>query len=120
VRIDCSGGTTGHTYVRATVIFPNCGRLDANGRVVTDSPDHRSHVAYPISQRQGCPSTHPVQLPHVKFNVRFDVTNCISAGCRLSSDAAAGCVTGCSLHADFWNTWNQSALVNMVNTKLNA
>ncbi len=120
VRIDCSGGTTGHTYVRATVIFPNCGRLDANGRVVTDSPDHRSHVAYPISQRQGCPSTHPVQLPHVKFNVRYDVTNCIRAGCRLSSDPAAGCVTGCSLHADFWNTWNQTALVNMVNTKLNA
>lgn len=50
----------------------------------------------------------------------MDVTNCIQAGCVLSSDAAAPCnVPGCSLHADFWNTWDQGALANMVRTKLN-
>jgi hypothetical protein len=84
VRINCSGQTSGHTYVRATVIFPNCGKLDASGRVVTDSPDHRSHVAYPISQRQGCPATHPIQLPHVKMNVRYDVSDCIRPGARYT------------------------------------
>ena len=119
VRIDCSGESEGHTYVRATVIFPNCGKLDADGKVVKDSSDHRRHVAYPVSAREGCPDSHPVQLPHVKMNVRYDVSNCIREGCQLSSDMAAGCDTGCSLHADLWNTWKQSALVNLVETRLN-
>lgn len=117
--IDCTGFPT--PYVRATVIFPNCGKVDASGRIVTDSADHRSHVVYPISAKVGCPTSHPIQLPHVKVNIRYDVTNCIKAGCHLSSDMMASCTgKGCSLHADFWNTWNQTALVNMVNTKLNS
>lgn len=120
VLIDCSGQTAGHTFVRATVIFPNCGKRDALGNIVKDSPDHRSHVAYPVSARVGCPAAFPVQLPHVKVNVRYDISNCIRAGCHLSSDHMSPCNgNGCSLHADFWNTWNQAALVNMVNTKLN-
>jgi hypothetical protein len=119
--IDCSGQSAGHTYVRGTVIFPNCGRRDASGDIVTDSPDHRSHVAYPASARSGCPASHPVKLPHLKVNVRWDVTNCIKAGCYLASDHGAPCTkNGCSLHADFWNTWDQTALVNMVRTKLNS
>jgi Domain of unknown function (DUF1996) len=120
VLIDCSKQSAGHTFVRATVIFPNCGKRDASGAIVTDSPDHRSHVAYPVSAKAGCPASHPVKLPHVKVNVRFDVSNCITAGCHLASDMGAPCTrNGCSLHADFWNTWDQAALVNMVRTKLN-
>jgi hypothetical protein len=54
-------------------------------------------------------------------NIRFDVTDCIEAGCHLSSDMGAPCMeNGCSLHADFWNTWNQAALVKMVSTRLNS
>lgn len=118
--IDCSGQSAGHTFVRATVIFPNCGMKDAAGKVIRDSADHRSHVVYPISAGAGCPASHPVQLPHVKVNVRFNVSNCKQAGCRLSSDMMSPCTgNGCSLHADFWNTWNQVALINMVQTKLN-
>jgi len=120
VRISCAGQSAGHTFVRGTVIFPNCGKLDAAGRIITDSSDHRSHVAYPISDRQGCPASHPIKLPHLKVNIRWDITNCIQARCVLSSDMAAPCnVPGCSLHSDFWNTWDQGALINMVRTKLN-
>jgi hypothetical protein len=119
--IDCSGQSAGHTFVRATVIFPNCGKADAAGKIITDSADHRSHVAYPVSERMGCPTSHPIKLPHVKVNVRFDVSNCIKAGCYLASDHERSCTkNGCSLHADFWNTWNQAALINMVKTKLNS
>jgi Domain of unknown function (DUF1996) len=119
--IDCSGGSAGHTFVRATVIFPNCGKLNASGKIIKDSADHRSHVAYPISARVGCPASHPIQLPHVKVNIRFDVSDCIEARCHLSSDMGASCMeNGCSLHADFWNTWDQAALVKMVGTRLNA
>jgi hypothetical protein len=121
VRISCAGESSGHTFVRGTVIFPNCGKKDAAGNIVKDSADHRSHVAYPISEGKGCPASHPVKLPHVKVNIRWNVTNCIKAGCELSSDHGAPCsAAGCSLHSDFWNTWNQTALVNMVKTKLNA
>lgn len=119
--IDCSRQSPGHTFVRATVIFPNCGKLDAAGKVIRDSSDHRSHVAYPISEKAGCPASHPIKLPHVKVNVRFDVNDCIKAGCHLMSDMGAPCMgSGCSLHADFWNTWDQAALIKMVQTKLNA
>ena len=56
----------------------------------------------------------------MKVNVRFDVSNCIIAKCRLSSDMMSPCTgNGCSLHSDFWNTWNQASLVNMVNAQLN-
>ena len=117
--IDCTGFPT--PYVRGTIIFPNCGRLNAAGNIQTDSADHRSHVVYPISAKLGCPSTHPIKLPHLKVNIRFNVTDCINAGCYLSSDMGASCTKkGCSLHSDFWNTWNQTALENMVQTKLNS
>jgi hypothetical protein len=119
--IDCSGLSSGHTFVRGTVIFPNCGKRDASGNIVTDSPDHRSHVAYPVSAKVGCPTSHPVKLPHLKINVRWGITNCVAARCYLASDHERSCTTnGCSLHSDFWNTWDQAALVKMVTTQLNA
>jgi hypothetical protein len=119
--IDCSGEDSSHQYVRGSIIFPMCGQRDASGAIVTDSPDHRSHVVFVAKAKTGCPADHPVQLPAIKVNIRFDVTICIAAGCYLSSDHAADCpVPGCSLHADFWNTWDQATLENLVNTKLNS
>jgi hypothetical protein len=117
-RIDCTGFPT--PYVRGSIIFPMCGQRNTSGAIRTDSPDHRSHVAYG-RQRDGCPSSHPVQLPAVKVNIRFDVANCRAAGCYLASDMGAPCsVPGCSLHADFWNTWDQAALERLVSSKLNS
>ena len=117
-RIDCSGFPT--PFVRGSIIFPMCGQRNAAGKIVTDSSNHRSHVAYG-TQRNGCPASHPVQLPAVKVNIRFGIANCRAAGCSLVSDMGAPCsVPGCSLHADFWNTWDQAALERLVNTVLNA
>lgn len=117
-RIDCSGFPT--PYVRGSIIFPMCGQRNSAGAIVTDSSNHRSHVVYG-QQRTGCPASHPVQLPAVKVNIRFGITNCKAAGCYLVSDQGAPCsVPGCSLHADFWNTWDQAALERLVNTVLNA
>ena len=43
-----------------------------------DSPDHVSHVSYPASgtfENNGpCPSTHPVKLPQLMFEVIWDTT----------------------------------------------
>lgn len=117
VLIDCSGGTPGHTYVRGTVIFPMCGELNASGHIVRDSPDHQSHVTYGTA-RSGCPKSHPVQLPAIKVNIRYDVSNCIAAKCHLASDMP-GDQPGSTFHADYWNTWHQRLLKTFVNTKLN-
>jgi hypothetical protein len=44
-----------------------------------DTPDHKSHVAY--GQGAGangggsCPSTHPVKLPQVMYELMWNVTN---------------------------------------------
>ncbi|EGS19730.1 uncharacterized protein CTHT_0042120 [Thermochaetoides thermophila DSM 1495] len=62
----CPGG------IRTTVTFPTCW----DGRNV-DSPDHKSHVAYPkdgVSFEMGgeCPESHPVKLPQLMYEVMWD------------------------------------------------
>ncbi len=41
-----------------------------------DSPDHKSHVAYPASgsfETTGpCPASHPVRIPQVMYEVMWD------------------------------------------------
>ena len=62
----CPGG------IRATVIFPSCW----DGKNL-DSPDHMSHVAYqPGSALAGdqCPSTHPVRIPQVMYEIMYDTS----------------------------------------------
>lgn len=56
--------------IRATVIFPSCW----DGKNL-DSPDHKSHVAYSNSGGLGtpnCPSTHPVAIPQVMYEIMWD------------------------------------------------
>jgi Domain of unknown function (DUF1996) len=97
-------------HLKAHVVFPNCW----NGAV--DSPDHRSHVVYP--KREACPASHPLKLPRLSFHVTWAVRN--PKGHYLSSDPIAGTPAGRSLHADFWNTWDQVELVRLTETCLNA
>ncbi|KAK7702584.1 hypothetical protein SLS64_009547 [Diaporthe eres] len=63
----CGGG------IRTTITFPTCW----DGKNV-DSPDHKAHVAYPSSgsfESTGpCPSTHPVRLPQLMYEVMWDTT----------------------------------------------
>jgi hypothetical protein len=65
----CPGG------IRATIIFPSCW-----DGVNLDSPDHRSHVAYAPGVRSDglagdkCPSTHPVRIPQVMYEIMHDTS----------------------------------------------
>jgi hypothetical protein len=68
----CEGG------IRSVITFPTC--WDGNN---TDSPDHRSHVAYPVSgsfdrSTDKCPASHPVLIPQVMFEVMWDVSHIAS------------------------------------------
>ena len=95
--------------LRLRIEFPNCW----NGRTL-DSADHKSHMAYAgIGGSRGCPSTHPVPVPALSLNFRYKISGSLS-GVRLTS---GGVHSG---HADFFNSWNQSALAQLVKDCLNA
>jgi hypothetical protein len=87
------------------VRFPSCW----NG-VQADSPNHRSHMAYATGS--SCPSSHPVKVPEIFLHARFQ-PGASGPGYRLSDGTI-------SPHADFWNTWVQASLVDLVNRCLRA
>ena len=67
----CPGG------IRATVIFPSCW----DGKNV-DSPDHKSHVTYASGAAMAgdkCPSTHPVRIPQVMYEIMYDTSGFANA-----------------------------------------
>jgi hypothetical protein len=84
--------------VTGQVIDPTTGQ-------VIDSPDHESHMVKSKLQGDGtraCPSTHPIPVPTLTVNINFPMPT-TSGTVVLSSGSAS------TLHADFWNTWNQDA-----------
>jgi hypothetical protein len=82
------------------VQFPECwdGQLD--------SADHRSHVAR-ILRANVCPSSHPILIPRVSMTVSFDSRG--GPGITIGSESP---VFGA--HMDFINSWDQSALNQLV------
>ena len=85
--VNCPSGTMLESYLD----FPQCW----NGRDL-DSPDHKSHMAYPVNG--ACPSTHPVLVPKLRQVMRYPVSG-NPANIRLSSGR------GFTMHADFFNAW---------------
>ena len=87
--------------VRLRVSFPSC--WDGRRR---DSPDHKSHMAYRVWDRETasmrCPRSHPVAVPALILDVEYPL--------RDGDDVtlASGHVN--TVHADFFNGWRQRAL----------
>jgi Domain of unknown function (DUF1996) len=100
--VNCPSGTRLESYLD----FPQCW----NGRDL-DSPDHKSHMAYPVNA--ACPSTHPVPVPKLRQVIRWPVSG-NPAGLRLSSG------NGYSMHADFFNAWPVAAQAQRVRDCINA
>jgi hypothetical protein len=95
----CKSGMLG---VRIT--FPDC----YNG--LDDPIDHRAHMARSVLQSDGtrlCPETHPIPVPTLVLNANFPIPR-TSGRVTLSSGAAS------TMHADFWNTWDQAELERLV------
>lgn len=75
-----------------------------------DSPDHKSHVTWPVSG--ACPASHPVALPMLEFKIPYLVGG-KTGTLRLSTGA------GYTFHFDFVNLWDDATQAAMVGQCIN-
>ncbi|KAH7092289.1 hypothetical protein FB567DRAFT_614146 [Paraphoma chrysanthemicola] len=104
----CPGG------LRAQVFFPACW----DGKNL-DSPDHKSHVAYPTQYNNGyCPDAFPVHMISIFYEILYN-TNIFADqwnGTQHPFVFANGDATGYGLHGDFLNGWDVDVLQNAIDT----
>jgi Domain of unknown function (DUF1996) len=107
----CTGGVLG-----VRIIFPDCVAKDSNGQQLLDSADHKSHMARTVLASDGirrCPNSHPIPVPTLTINANYNIPT-TTGKVTLSSGAAT------TMHADFWNTWKQTTLQQLVQSCINA
>ncbi|KAF2007294.1 hypothetical protein P154DRAFT_480041 [Amniculicola lignicola CBS 123094] len=99
--------------IRQTIIFPTCW----DGKNL-DSPNHQDHVAY--GQGSGangggaCPSTHPVKLPQIMYELMWNVTD-MSNKADWPTDGSNPFVYsmnigGSAAHGDYVFGWKDNSL----------
>ncbi|CAF1292907.1 unnamed protein product [Didymodactylos carnosus] len=88
------------------VFFPMCW-----DGVNLDSPDHRSHMAYPTRYNSGdCPSSHPVRLAGVFYEAFYSVDQFPHGQGTQPFVLASGDPTGYGFHGDFVNGWDTDVM----------
>jgi hypothetical protein len=99
---DCPQG------LRAQIQFPTC--WDGINNYKSD----QSHVAYLDRIDNGnCPPTHPKRLPHLFYEVYYDVAH-VQKEQGGTFVFAQGDATGYGFHGDFLNGWNTSVLTDAI------
>ncbi len=99
------------------VVFPSCwdGRaMDHRGVNGSDN----EHFAYPVSS--ACPTGYPFPVPQLSEKFKYDH---IPARAKLTFSPPPGgtaFMPTYTAHADFWNTWDPTALQYLVTKCLNA
>jgi Domain of unknown function (DUF1996) len=107
---DCPSGH----QITMIVNFPQCWD-GAN----LDSSDHKSHMRYP-SYRSGCPSGF-VPIPRIMLQVIYPQESHGTSGWVLSSDMYSTTEPGgASIHADFFNGWDEAIMARWLNNCVRA
>src|SRR5918993_614210 len=99
--------------------FPDCLAVVAGSnpmKPLLDSPDHRSHMVDSVrpenALKDKCPSTHPYPVPMLQTNIEFPIPPGTRGKVTLSSGDYS------TMHADFFNAWDQARLEHLVDTCL--
>ncbi|WP_432824680.1 DUF1996 domain-containing protein [Dactylosporangium sp. CA-092794] len=76
-----------------------------------DSPDHRSHMAWPVDG--ACPKDHPVPLPMFELKVPYKLPGGVTTGLQYSSGPSY------TFHYDFMNGWDAARQAQLVEHCIN-
>jgi hypothetical protein len=105
--------------LRVRINFPDCskGDLDTTNSSTYPNNDYRSHMAYSEPQADPdapnvCPQTHPVPVPMLVATIKFHLPTTKGPVTLSSGDPS-------TMHADFFNAWDQEALEDLVATCIN-
>jgi len=116
---NCTGvsGKPGHTLT-AHITFPSCWDGVLPNHPDNQTGDTRDNIHWSYTVKKGttrtCPAAYPHQMAELRETIQFAYTGNAAANLTLSSDAMMNTTQGMSLHADFWNTWQQAGLEQML------
>ncbi|KAM0309892.1 hypothetical protein ACHAO8_008647 [Botrytis cinerea] len=99
--------------LRTQVFFPSCW----DGKNL-DSPDHKSHMAYPsLSDSGNCPPSHPKRFVSIFFEILWNTPDFADKWYGNSQPFvwSMGDPTGYGFHGDFVNGWDVPTLQRAVN-----
>ncbi|OKL64076.1 hypothetical protein UA08_00571 [Talaromyces atroroseus] len=95
--------------LRIELMFPSCW----NG-VDVDSPDHKSHMAYPDLVKDGkCPEGFNTRLVSLFYETKYDTQD--FRGVEGQFVLSTGDPTGCGYHGDFIQGWEPDFLQEAMN-----